>query len=72
MRTKEELSIIKEYLLEQRENISNEIENINSLNIPGYAISIIIHKLNERRSLLWHLTKEVMNEVEKLKQANGK
>lgn len=54
-----EITIIKEYLIEEHDKIQKEInhetENAKAKNIPLHLISIFRAKLEERRILIRHL-----------------
>lgn len=66
-------SVVKEYLLEEMENISNEItkesENAAKNKVPSYLISIFVSKLKDRYDFLNHLCKEVLHEISIEKEA---
>lgn len=67
----EELSIIKEYLLDNIVKISGDLdketEKAKNAHVFSYIIQIFNNKLEERKEFLNHLLNEVLNEIKKIK-----
>ena len=71
----EELKIIKEYLIDQIYEISNESDrqtaNAQRGGVAGWATNIIKHKMDDRQNFLRHLLEDILTEIKKIKNEAG-